>query len=446
MFRSAHTSGASVPLGGADVFHLVNDRLMRAEQPGSNQCALVVDLDGRIDPDKLRRRIQHATTLEPHFNATLRSPLLRVASWIRDTHTKNCFSIVETTDDVFFVVQAFFAQPFTNDNVPWRLVLIRGAQRDALVFVWFHPFTDAKGAQRIVRWLGSGTDDNLAPLPDDARLRVRPEALDTLDQKTQRSLARSYNDHILRFAKRPILSLRGACADKPIGQMRFERFVFDLSETKALDKSIRTRAKLAESSVMIVAAARVLDHALRRRGFAPTHHLIPVPLSLDPKGESGRLFGNHLTMMMFSLERDDLLDERRAIASLAEQQRAIVRDKLDLAMSAALELVRALPPRLYHGLATLPFGGELSSLIFSNPGTIGIDEFAGIPVLDAYAIPAVVPRPGIEVIVSRHRGALSVLMGYFDGLVPEAEALLMANELRARIVDGANSFTSVWAG
>jgi diacylglycerol O-acyltransferase len=216
--------------------------------------------------------------------------------------------------------------------------------------------------------------------------------------------------------------------------MRFERFVFDPAETKALDKSIRTRAKLAESSVMIVAAARVLDHALRRRGFAPTHHMIPVPLSLDPKGESGRLFGNHLTMMMFSLERDDLVDERRAIASLAEQQRAIVRDKLDLAMSAALELVRVLPPRLYHGLATLPFGGELSSLIFSNPGNVGIDDFAGVPVLDAYAVPAVVPRPGIEVIVNRHRGALSVLLGYFDGLVPEVEARSMALELRTRLV------------
>jgi diacylglycerol O-acyltransferase len=340
-------------------------------------------------------------------------------------------SNVPTQGNPLFALQRFFATSFTHDDRPWRMVLLRGPERDAVAFVWFHPFTDAKGAQRIVRFFGSGTDDDLAPLPEDARIRVRPEALEPLDQKALLTLAKSYNDHILAFSRRPILSLRGAAADKPIGVMRFERFILERSDTSALDRSIRVRAKLAESSVMIVAAARAVDRALRRRGFAPTHHMIPVPVSLDPKGESGRLFGNHLTMMMFALGRDDLLDERRAIASLAEQQRGIVRDKLDMAMAAALELVRVLPPRLYHGLATLPFGGELSSLIFSNPGVIAIDDFAGIPVRDAYAVPSVVPRPGIEVIVNRHRGALSVLLGYFDGLVPEPEARLMANELRA---------------
>lgn len=406
---------------------------MRAEGLGANQCALVLQLDGRIGPDKLRRRLARAIALEPHLGVTLQAPLLRPPRWIPASRTTDFLTVMETRDDISLELEGMFAKAFTNDAEPWRLVLVRGPERDALAFVWFHSFTDAKGAQRILRWLGSGVDDVLAPLPYDVRLRVRPEALDALDHKSQLALARAYNDHILGFAKRPILSLRGASANQHPGRMRFERFVLDPSETKIVDKSIRARAKLAESSVMIVAAARMLDHALRRRGFAPTHHMIPVPLSLDPKGESGRLFGNHLTMMMFSLERDDLLDERRAIASLAEQQRAIVRDKLDLAMSSALELVRALPPRLYHGLATLPFGGELSSLIFSNPGVIAMEDFAGLPVLDAYAVPSVVPRPGIEVIVNRHRGALSVLLGYFDGLLPEAEARTMAKELRAAL-------------
>ena len=431
MFRSAKSSGASIALGGADVFHLVGDRRMRAEHLGSNQCALVVQLDGRINPDKLRRRIATACAREPHFQTKLQSPLLGSPFWAPSTRTSDGLSIVDVHQDNLFAIEEFFSRLFTNDDDPWRVALLRGPTRDALAFVWFHPFTDAKGAQRIMRWLGSGTDDDLAPLPNDQRLRVRPEALDALDRDARISLARKYNEHILGFAKRPIVSLRGACSDKPLGKMRFQRVVFDPAQTQALDKSIRQRAKLAESAVMIVSAARVLDRALRRRGFAPTHQMIPVPLSLDPKGESGRLFGNHLTMMMFSLEQSDLGDERRAIASLAEQQRCIVRDKLDLAMSAALELVRVLPPRLYHGLATPPFGGELSSLIFSNPGQIALDDFAGIPVLDAYAVPSVVPRPGLEVIANRHRGSLSLLLGYFDGLVSQTEARAMADELRA---------------
>lgn len=430
MFRAAKSTSAPIALGGADVFHLVGDRRMRAENLGSNQCALVVELDGRIDPDKLRRRISQACAREPHFRVTLRAPMLGSPFWAPMTRKTDGFSVVHVHHDNLLELEGFFSRAFTHDDEPWRIALLRGPTRDAIAFVWFHPFTDAKGAQRIMRWLGSGSDDELAPLPNDERTRVRPEALDALDRDARIALAKTYNEHILGFAKRPILSLRGAASDKPVGRMRFERIIFDAAETRALDKSIRQRAKLAESAVMIVSAARVLDQALRRRGFAPTHHMIPVPLSLDPKGESGRLFGNHITMMMFSLERADLGDERRAIASLAEQQRNIVRDKLDLAMSAALELVRVLPPRLYHGLATLPFGGELSSLIFSNPGQIAIDDFAGIAVIDAYAIPSVVPRPGLEVIANRHRGRLSLLLGTFDGLVSQTEARAMAQELR----------------
>lgn len=434
MSRSLHSSNpAPISLGGADVFHLVGDRRMRAEGLGTNQCALVLRLDGRIDPDKLQRRITKALALEPHLRVTLDAPLLRPPRWIPASRTADFLTVLETHDDVSFALEGLFSRAFTNDEQPWRIAVLRGPSRDALAFVWFHPFTDAKGAQRIVHWLGSGTNDDFAPLPQDARLRVRPEALDGLDQKSLVALARSYNQHILGFAQQPILSLRGANPKTPLGRMCFERFVLDSTETKLLDKSIRARAKLAESSVMLFAAARMLDRALQRRGFAPTHHMIPIPLSFDPKGESGRLFGNHLTMMMFSLQRDDLLDERRAIGSLAEQQRAFVRDKLDVAMSAALELVRVLPARLYHGLATRPFGGELSSLIFSNPGTIAIETFMGFNVLDAYAVPSVVPRPGVEVITNRHRGSLSVLLGYFDGLVPRTEARTMASELRATL-------------
>ncbi|HRI65407.1 MAG TPA: hypothetical protein PK156_14260 [Polyangium sp.] len=432
MFRSVQSSGASVPLGGADIFHLVGDRRMRAEKLGSNQCALVLSLEGRIDPDKLRRRLDRAIAREQHLSVTLRAQLLRLPVWIPGTRTRDALTIMPTSD-ISSTLEELFAQSFTNDEEPWRLVILQGPTHDVLAFIWFHPFTDAKGAQRIVRWLGSGTDDDLAALPSDVRMRVRPQALDALDQKNQLALARAYNQHILGFAKRPILSLRGAAQSDDLGAMRFERFVLDQATTKALDKSIRQPAKLAPTSLMIFAATKVLDRALQRRGFAPTHHMIPVPLSFDPKGDCGRLFGNHLTMMMFSLTRQELADERRALVSLAEQQRAIVRDKLDLAMSAALDLVRVLPPRLYHGLATVPFRGEFSSLIFSNPGQIAIDNFAGVPVADAYAVPSVVPWPGIEVIANRHQGSLSVLLGYFDGLVPKAEAQRMAVELQATL-------------
>jgi len=420
-------------LGGADVFHLAHDRAMRALGLGSNQCVFVIEVEGRVDEALLSRRVARALALEPHLSVELQTSMFRRPRWVPSSRAEAHVSVVEAKDPPLRAVETLMAGRDVHDERPWKIVVLRGPERDALLFVWFHPYTDAKGAARFLRWLGEGEGEDLAALPAEGRVRASPEALEAISEKERLALARAYNAHILSFARRPLLSLRGAEAEKPIGAMRFERFLLSRQETAALDKSVRARARLAESSVFLLAGVRVMDRALRRRGFAPVQHLVPVPISLDPKGASERMFGNHLTMMMFALGRDDLADEARAVASLAEQQRAIVRDRLDLGMAAAMELVRVLPSRLYLGLLTLPFGGEMASLIFSNPGVLAIDRFLEIPVVDAYAAPSVVPRPGIELIVNRHAGRLSFVLGAFDGILPAEERKSMMEELRGGV-------------
>jgi hypothetical protein len=205
-------------------------------------------------------------------------------------------------------------------------------------------------------------------------------------------------------------------------------------ETRAFDKRVRDKAKLAETSVMVLAATRLYDGVLRGRNLAPPQHLVPVPLSLDPKAGAARMFGNNLTMMTFSLQRDDLADVGRAVATLADQQRAIVRGKLDVGMLASLDFAKAAPPRLYHWFLTRPFGGEMSSFVLSNPGTLPIATFAGRPVTDAYTIPSIATPPGFQVIFSRHAGCLSASVGFIGGLLTPAEEASLAPRLRTELL------------
>jgi diacylglycerol O-acyltransferase / wax synthase len=186
--------------------------------------------------------------------------------------------------------------------------------------------------------------------------------------------------------------------------------------------------------VMLIAATRLADAALVRRGYAPSQHIVPVPLSLDPKAGATRMLGNHLTMMMLSLDREDLRDDLRGIAHLGDQQRAIVRQKLDVGMVAALDFARWLPARHYRWLSTRPFRGEMASLIFSNPGAVTIDSFAGRKVVDAYPLPAVVTPPGFQVIFTRFGGRLSAFLVYLDALLPAEEAARMGADLKADLL------------
>ncbi|WP_245678417.1 hypothetical protein [Chondromyces crocatus] len=139
-------------------------------------------------------------------------------------------------------------------------------------------------------------------------------------------------------------------------------------------------------------------------------------------------------MLHFSLDRDDLADEHRAVVHLAEQQRVAIREKLDLAMLAALDLARWLPGFAYGWLRDSPFQGELSSMIFSNPGPMTITSFAGVPVADAYPLPTVVSPPGFQVIFSRFAGRLSASIVHTAGVLDEVEARTLPRALRADLL------------
>ncbi len=211
---------------------------------------------------------------------------------------------------------------------------------------------------------------------------------------------------MLKHARVPILSL-ATLATAPLHGTRALRIRLTEDETRAFDRRVRERAKLAETSVMVFAGARLYDAILRARGLAPAQHLIPVPLSLDPKAGATRMFGNNLTMMTFALQREDLSDLPRAIATLADQQRAIVREKLDVGMLASLDFAKPVPAPLYHWFLTRPFDGEVSSFVFSNPGPATITTFAGLPVTDAYALPTVATPPWLSSRSSRATPAAS---------------------------------------
>jgi len=244
---------------------------------------------------------------------------------------------------------------------------------------------------------------------------------------------------VLGLGVRPILSPARLRAGKKAGRRRPEpsraiRVHLTEQETKTFDRLVRERARLAESSVMALCCARVLDGFFVANGQAPPRYAVPIPLSLDPKAGTSRLFGNNLSMMMFAIDREDLTDGARAIGRLAEQQRAIVRGKLDVGMMAALDFASYLPAVAYSWLATRPFAGELASFIFSNPGALTIERFAGLDVIDAYPLPAVVSPPGAQFTFTRFRGRLSAFVGYVESALSRVEAGHLAEALHRELL------------
>ncbi|WP_437596946.1 wax ester/triacylglycerol synthase domain-containing protein [Sorangium sp. So ce590] len=432
---------STVLLGGIDHFHLMNDRAMRSRGQAGNHCLFVLELDGRLDLGRLAARLDRATRALPELRFRLDNSVLGRAGrprWVVDHHRRapepRLHEIAGERERAA-CIEALLADR-TSGERPWALDVVRGAgDGDTVVLRHHHALTDGRGADRLVAWLGSGSGD----APDDPPLRQErhdaPERLLAAMGRDERlALARAYKAHVLALGRAPILSLARACTGVRAATSRVVRLTLSAEETRAFDLRVRQRARLAESSLLLIAATRLADRALVARGFAPPHHVVPLPVSLDPKGGARRLFGNHLTMVLLSLGRDELHDDARAVARLAEQQRAMVRERLDLGMVAALDLARWLPGPVYRWLGDQPFHGELASLIVSNPGAVTVDRFAGLPVRSAYPLPAVVTPPGFQVIFSRFGGRLSASIVHGDGLLRPDEAAAMPGALRAELL------------
>lgn len=423
----------TAPLGGVGVFHLMNDRAMRARGLPGNHCILALSLDGRLDLHSLDRRIEKAAQALPELRFRLKRDFLSFQSrWFVDASRKIPRARLYT--DKNGLMESLLGQRLDGDN-PWAIDLLRGKDDDTLVFRWFHPFADGKGAERLVAYLGSGTGDTPdAPPPEEERFAASERPLKKLDDKTRAALIRAYGNHALALGHTPIMSLATLAKNtSKKANFRFVRTLLSQAETKAFDERVRKIAKLAETNLMVLSACRVLDRALVARGFAPLQHIIPLPMSLDPKAGAKRLLGNNITMMLLSLSRSDLENDAKALAHLAEQQRAIVREKLDIGMLAALSFAGRLPEPAYRFLSDRPFHGEMASLICTNPGTIAISSFAGHRVKDAFVMPAPVLPPGFQAVFTRFGGCLSAIIAYVDTVLTADEAARMAADLKREL-------------
>ncbi len=420
------------PLGGVDAFHLVNDRVMLRRGLAGNHCVFAVTVAGHLDVRALIHRVHSANALLPELRRRLvQSPF--GPAWVETNAPAPALRVrgVETNE----AEAALFAlvDERVSGDAPWGIDLLRGPTHETLVWRWFHPFTDAKGAERFVAWLGSGEGETpLTPPPAEERFDTGARPLAKLDRNARLAATRAYGNHMLRLAAVPIVSL-ASLSKGPLGKTRTQRLHLSADETRAFDKRVRERAKLAETAVMVLLSARLYDALLRSRGLAPAQHLVPVPLSLDPKVGATRMFGNNLTMMTFTLGRDDLLDTARAVATLGDQQRAIVKEKLDVGMLASLDFAKAVPPGVYHWFLTRPFGGEVSSLVISNPGAVTLNTFMGLPVVDAHALPTVATPPGFQVVFTRFAGRLSAFVGYAAGILTLGEERSLIDLLRTEM-------------
>ena len=415
-----------------DLYHLRNHRELRAEGHVGNSCVMAIELDGRVDVGWLERRMAEAVASVPELGWAVSRSLRGGPVWRTRDGAPPLPRLRIGGGDLLDAATRLLHEPLDRAH-PWRIYVLRGERRDQVALRWFHPFTDALGSARLLAWLGS---EEGAP-PAAERFQPIDHLLTGVDREQRRQLVSAYAQHGEAVGNRPIISLWGAAGRGAPGPQDAVRLRLSSEETTAFRRSLRKRSQLADTPVLLHAVSRLFDGLLATRGLCPPRLLIPVPVSFDSKRGCRRMFGNHVSMLMLTVDRDDIDSEARVVTSVARQRREIVRKRLDLGMLVALDLLRRAPDPLVEWVARRPFGGERCSTLLSNPGVLPIERFAGCEVVDALPSPVVLTAPGFMVVSSEHRGRLSLQLIYRRGYVRRGEVVERLGQLRHDLLGAA---------
>jgi hypothetical protein len=180
----------------------------------------------------------------------------------------------------------------------------------------------------------------------------------------------------------------------------------------------------------LAVVGRAMAELWRRRGLPDTPFLVPVGVDLRLKGEPGPTIGNLLAFHFARFRPSEAADLPGLARSLRRQMADAVRDGQIDANAVAMEFLRYRP--ITRMLRDLPgtARGETFSFNCADVGDFPARTLFGRRVVNAYHVPAVLPRPGLGVFFNRCGDRSNLVVAWVEGAVREDEAARIAEVIR----------------
>ncbi|PYN84397.1 MAG: hypothetical protein DMD87_27510 [Candidatus Rokuibacteriota bacterium] len=409
-----------LPLRGADLVLVAMQALWKREGV-SNNTLMVVQCDGPLDPERIRRALDRFLDVCPWPSARLR----RRRPWGQlhwAAGARAALAIPPVRHQRLGSPEALHAELEAELNhaidprreAPLRLAILDGASEAAgpqsvLVVTWFHPLMDPRGGQNLLAHLAHVDEtDGRAPWggappvfvtePDPRPLKVRGR-LGRSSQRYMRTLV----------PEAPVSPGTGLTAP---GRVRFEQasFVGD-------DHSLGGVRSTREIVWRLALVGRTMADLWRRRGLPDLPFLVPVSVDLRPKGEPGATFGNVLAFHFARFRPSETADVDRLARALRGQMTDALRDGQLDANAVAMEFLKYRPLSLM--LRDLPGTAARETFSFNCADLAdfppALEKLFGRRVVNAYHAPSVLPRPGIGVFFNRCGIKNNLVVSWVEG-------------------------------
>jgi len=392
-------------LNPADHFTLVLDHEIRKSGLAGNYCALVLELDGVPDPAEITRRCHHFARRFPLAVARL-SRQGRQYAWVPSGEDSLPFQISKLdTDDTACREQRLLeivnqGAP-VSASAPFELHLIESTGHSLLLLRWFHPATDAKGAELVLYHLFNDAQ---------SAQQLQPAPLDRLQQ--QWSWWRKF-----RLGRQAVLNIRRLDkhasvlpidAQEPADRLALQRVCYDAAQTAEIMAHAREHTGMTGTTLYLIGCMMRAMEAVgaSQEGDA---YCVPYAANLRRRKALSPVFGNQVSFLFAQAGRDTVRSRQRLFTHLREQNRSAIRQGLDYAMLPLMQAGSWLSLDKYGRIVRdSPSGRERSSFWFSFTGEMEPEPetIAGCPVSGMYQVSQVSSPPGLGLLASLFQGRL----------------------------------------
>jgi hypothetical protein len=433
--RSGPAPAGRLPLRGADLALIAMQSLWA--RPGvSNNTLLVVQCDAPIAPERIRRALDQFVPSCPWPAARLRRPFpWGKLHWAAGppgalvpppVRRRSVASHAELHRELEAELNSAIDP---RRDPPLRFLIVDCGPEPAtaqgfLVLTWFHPLMDPRGGQNLLMHLARLDPDGDHPLSGSAPPSFVPDP-DPRPLRERGRLGRRSLRYMRTLTPVPPVS-PGTGLSSP-GRIRFRQEGFVEGHSSARDERV-TREITWRLALVGKAMAGLWD----RRGLPAVPFLVPISVDLRPKGDAGPTFGNWLAFHFARFSPAETADVAGLARALRAQMADAVRDGQIEANAVAMEFLHYRPLRLMRRYLPAGSSGETFSFncadLMEFPAALA--RLCGRSVVNAYHVPAVLPRPGIGVFFNRCGPTNNLVVSWIDGAVSEEEVARIVEVVR----------------
>jgi WS/DGAT/MGAT family acyltransferase len=422
--------------------------------------ALLMLLDRRTDPERLRAALLHGSEVVPRLRQRIvDAPLgLALPRWERDPTFDLSYHLRRYSlradlgpgdgpGELFRAIGPIYERPFDRTRPLWELIeLDLPDDRAGLFFRLHHSIADGVGGNAILAAITDATreGDPRPPVSEkppgawpevDVGGRVAQTLRDGVADAQKR--ARGVGGLLLDVAREPrriveagravgsmaqdVLRPRGIT---PLASYGRARRLGGLAIPLAPLRDARRRLDCRTIELLLTGVAGAMGEWHRRAGHDHARSMLTaVPINLRPpeaRGLNSRV-GNEVKAMLMHLP----IGERDPLQRL-EQVRALVAAKRDHPAVEALPAfanVLSVLPRPLHRAVSLAFGGMVDLIVTNVPGVPVTRFVAGAEIESAYPIAPVMPHCPLSIALYGYRDDLYVGVDADATAVDDADAI-----------------------